>query len=248
MRPHTIALHLVRDMVDRLRLGSLAGRVGTADLRLIRRVRSEHLTYLTLRKAASLVANCREVETAGLPGIFVEAGCALGGSTILMAAAKTSGRRLDVHDVFERIPSPTAEDTPDAHERFRTIAGGQSMGIGGDTYYGYRENLHEVVTANLNRHGIFPDRDHVRLVRGLVEDTLVTDEPVAIAHVDVDWYHPVITSLRRIVPRLVAGGSVIIDDYHDWGGCRKATDEFLGGCREHVTVHDAAGSLKITRR
>ena len=76
----------------------------------------------------------------------------------------------------------------------------------------------------------------------------MTDEPVAIAHVDVDWYHPVMTSLRRIVPRLVAGGSVIIDDYHDWGGCRKATDEFLGGCREHVTVHDAAGSLKITRR
>ena len=248
MHPLGTPLHLVRDIVDRLRLGPLAGRVGTADVRRIRRVRSEHLTYLTLGKAASLVANCREVETAGLPGIFIEAGCALGGSTILMAKAKATSRRLDVHDVFERIPSPTAEDTPDAHERFRRIAGGQSAGIGGDTYYGYRENLQEIVTANLNRHGIFLDRDRVRLVRGLVEDTLVSDEPVAIAHVDVDWYQPVMISLRRIVPRLVAGGSIIIDDYHDWGGCRKATDEFLGECREHLTVHDAAGSLKITRR
>jgi asparagine synthase (glutamine-hydrolysing) len=248
MHPLGTPLHLVRDIVDRLRLGALAGRVLTVDLRRIRRVRSENLTYLTPKKAASLVANCRDVEAAGLPGIFVEAGCALGGSTILMATAKASGRRFDVHDVFERIPSPTDEDTPDAHERFRTIAGGQSAGIGGDTYYGYRENLYEVVTANLNRHGILLDRDCVRLVRGLVEDTLVSDEPVAIAHVDVDWYQPVMISLRRIVPRLVAGGSVIIDDYHDWGGCRKATDEFLGECHEHLTVHDAAGSLKITRR
>lgn len=248
MSPFGDTLDVVRDLTDRLRLGPLAGRVGTADLRLIRRVRGERLTYLTLGKAASLVATCREVEAAGLPGIFVEAGCALGGSTILMATAKHGTRRLDVHDVFARIPAPTAEDTPDAHERFRTIADGRSAGIGGDRYYGYRENLEEVVSANLNRHGIVPDRDRIRLVRGLVEDTLLIEEPVAFAHVDVDWYQPVMTSLRRIVPKLVTGGCIIIDDYHDWGGCRKATDEFLGECREHLLVSDAAGSLKITRR
>lgn len=237
-----------RDAVDRCRLGPFAGTVSTADLRLIRRVRSERLTYLTIRKAASLVATCREAEAARLPGIFVEAGCALGGSAILMAAVKTSSRVLDIYDVFERIPAPTEEDTADAHARYRTIERGRSAGIGGDTYYGYRGNLYDVVTGNLRRHGIRPERDNVRLIRGLLEDTLLIDEPVAVAHVDVDWYQPVMTSLRRLVPRLVTGGSLIIDDYKDWVGCRKATDEFLAHCREDLIVDGSAGSLKITRK
>ncbi len=53
------------------------------------------------------------------------------------------------------------------------------------------------------------------------------EQPVAFAHIDVDWYEPVITSLERIFPKLVIGGSIVLDDYHDWGGCRKAVDEYL---------------------
>ena len=56
---------------------------------------------------------------------------------------------------------------------------------------------------------------------------MTINQPVAFAHVDVDWYEPVMTCLSRVFPSLVIGGSIILDDYHDWGGCRKATDEFL---------------------
>ncbi|MEY4519181.1 MAG: hypothetical protein RLZZ499_1780 [Cyanobacteriota bacterium] len=56
---------------------------------------------------------------------------------------------------------------------------------------------------------------------------MVVEQPVAFAHIDVDCYKPVLTSLKRIFPNLVVGGSITLDDYHDWGGCRKATDEFL---------------------
>ena len=45
-----------------------------------------------------------------MPGIFVEAGCALGGSTIVIAHAKEQERPLRVYDVFDMIPPPTAED------------------------------------------------------------------------------------------------------------------------------------------
>jgi asparagine synthase (glutamine-hydrolysing) len=55
---------------------------------------------------------------------------------------------------------------------------------------------------------------------------MVIEQPVAFAHIDVDWYEPVLTSLKRIFPHLVVGGSIILDDYHDWGGCRKATENF----------------------
>ena len=73
------------------------------------------------------------------------------------------------------------------------------------------------------------------------------DQPVAFAHIDVDWYDPVKTCLERVMPNLVAGGSVILDDYHDWGGCRKATDEYLRGVAGQFALDDAARSLKLTR-
>jgi asparagine synthase (glutamine-hydrolysing) len=38
-----------------------------------------------------------------------------------------------------------------------------------------------------------------------------------------------------------------LDDYHDWGGCRKATDEYLQGIAGQYALDDAAESLKITR-
>ena len=38
-------------------------------------------------------------------------------------------------------------------------------------------------------------------------------QPVALAHVDVDWYEPVMTCLERVFPQLVVGGSIILDRF-----------------------------------
>lgn len=86
------------------------------------------------------------------------------------------------------------------------------------------------------------------LVKGLVQETMKIDQPVAFAHIDVDWYDPVITCLERIFPNLVVGGSIILDDYHDWGGCRKATDEYLRRVAGQYVLDDSAGSMKITKK
>ncbi len=43
------------------------------------------------------------------------------------------------------------------------------------------------------------------------------------------------------------GGSIILDDYHDWGGCKKATDEFLQTVVGQFALDDSAKSMKITR-
>jgi len=64
---------------------------------------------------------------------------------------------------------------------------------------------------------------------------------------DVDWYDPVKTCLDRIWPHLIVGGVIILDDYQDWGGCRKATDEFLLKWKDYVELSDKFGSLKITK-
>jgi hypothetical protein len=37
------------------------------------------------------------------------------------------------------------------------------------------------------------------------------------------------TCLTRIVPRLVAGGRIVLDDYYAWSGCQRAVDEYFAG-------------------
>jgi asparagine synthase (glutamine-hydrolysing) len=214
---------------------------------VIMAIRAKKLTYLSDKKLVSIAKTCQGIEEAQLPGIFVEAGCALGGSSILMASLKNSERPFFVYDVFGMIPPPTEQDTEDVHERYKTIVEGKSKGIDGDKYYGYEENLYEVVKANLKSFGISCEERSVSLIKGLLQDTMKIDQPVAFAHIDVDWYEPVMASLQRIFPRLVSGGSIILDDYHDWGGCRKATDEFLRDVTGQFVLDDSARSMKITK-
>ena len=218
-----------------------------ADRDLIGRIRERNLTYLPAVKLASVARTCRDIESRGVPGVFVEAGCALGGSSILIASTKAKGRKYFVYDVFGMIPPPTQEDTPDVHARYKTIVEGKATGIGSDKYYGYEDDLYETVRGNLRSFGVDLESQSVFLIKGLLQDTMTVTEPVAFAHVDVDWYDPVMTCLQRLFPRLSAGGSIILDDYHDWGGCRKATDEYLRTVVGQFVTDDRAGSLKITK-
>lgn len=217
------------------------------EVELISRISARRLTYLSNKKLASLVNTGRSIEESGVGGIFIEAGCALGGSAILIASLKASTRPFLIYDVFGMIPPPTKEDTTDVHERYRTIVEGKSEGIGEDKYYGYVENLYEVVQSNLKSFGVNCEENSVSLIKGLIQDTMHIDQPVAFAHIDVDWYEPVMTCLNRIFPKLVVGGSIILDDYHDWGGCRKATDEYLSRVNGEFVMDDSAGSMKITK-
>jgi hypothetical protein len=195
----------------------------------IARVREEHLTYLRpphLRDLASIVL---DVEARGLEGLVLEAGAARGGSAIVIAAAKARERPMKVYDVFGMIPAPGERDGADVHERYRTIASGQARGPGGETYYGYRTELYDEVVDAFTRLGVAPADHNVELVQGLFEETIELDEPVALAHLDGDWYESTMTCLTRIAPLLVPGGRLVLDDYYKWSGCRAAVDEYFSG-------------------
>jgi hypothetical protein len=195
----------------------------------IAQARKEHLTYLKAEHLRALAAAVLDAERAQLPGVIVEAGTARGGSAIVMAAAKAPGRPMKVYDVFGMIPPPGEQDGPDVHERYARIAAGEARGVGGDTYYGYRDDLYQEVTDSFARLGVPVAEHNVELVQGLFEDTIELDEPVAFAHLDGDWYESTMTCLTRIAPLLVPGARIVLDDYYMWSGCRRAVDEYFDG-------------------
>jgi O-methyltransferase len=197
--------------------------------RTIAAVREENLTYLRPARLRELARAVIDIERRGLDGVLIEAGTARGGSAIVIAAAKARERPLKVYDVFGMIPAPSSRDGEDVHERYAKIASGAARGVGGDTYYGYRDDLYTEVAASFARHGLPPDEHRVELIKGLFEDTIEGDDPVALAHLDGDWYESTMTCLARIAPRLVAGGRIVLDDYYAWSGCQTAVDEYFGG-------------------
>jgi asparagine synthase (glutamine-hydrolysing) len=204
--------------------GVVRKRLGIGDP-LIRAVRSDGLTYLD----EAALADLADVVQKAPPGLLIEAGCALGGSAIIMASAKGPDRRLDVYDVFGMIPAPSSQDGADVHARYDTIRTGRAKGLHGRRYYGYEEDLLGVVRDNFGRYGFPVERSGVRLIQGRFEDTMTGDEPVAVAHIDADWYDSVMTCLTRLTYRLVPGGTLVIDDYEHWSGCRQAVDEYFRG-------------------
>jgi asparagine synthase (glutamine-hydrolysing) len=48
-----------------------------------------------------------------------------------------------------------------------------------------------------------------------------------LAHIDCDWYEHVKYCLNFIRDAVSKYGVIVVDDYSDWPGCRRAVDEFL---------------------
>ena len=208
---------------------------------LIHAVRQKNLTFLSNRKLARLARLCEVAVLANSKDLFIEAGCALGGSAILLARLKPKGSDLRVYDVFAMIPEPSERDGADVHRRFEEISRGEATGLGGDVYYGYQENLYERVCSTFSECGIKPNSAGVDLIKGMVQDTLHVDGPVFLAHIDVDWYDPVLVCLERIVPRLSDDGFLVLDDYNDWSGCRRAVDDYFRGIKHDYEFDLGAG-------
>jgi asparagine synthase (glutamine-hydrolysing) len=196
---------------------------------MVKRVRREKLTYLSTAALCDLHDLANAVGRQGVDGCIIEAGCALGGSAIVLADAKPTETPLHVYDVFGMIPAPEENDGEDVHRRYKLIASGKAAGISGDRYYGYEPDLRNRVIEHFRMLGVPVEQHHVELHTGLFQDTLRLKTPVALAHLDGDWYRSVLTCLERIWPWLIVGGVLVIDDYDAWSGCRRAVDDYFAG-------------------
>jgi O-methyltransferase len=168
------------------------------------------LSYLNLFFLQELT---RRLELAGTEGDFIECGVYQGGSAgVLADAANRSSVRRHVwlYDSFSGMPMASEFDDESAH----AIVG---------------KNLGSIPTTKkiLQPLGVQPHL--VTIVPGWYEETLASAPrpPVALLHVDCDFYESVRLVLETFYPSVTPGGFVVIDDYGAFPGCRRAVDEFL---------------------
>ena len=213
--------------------------------KLVPIIREKNLSYLNDNRICQILKSIKYLNEKKIKGMFIETGIALGG-TLILIAGYSNNRKVLAFDTFEMIPPPSKEDPPEVHERYNEIKFGKSQGINGDIYYGYRNDLFNFVNENLNLLIAPKILKNIKLVKGLIQNTMRLEDPVSFAHIDVDWYEPVKFSLTQVWPKLVDKGIIILDDYYDWGGCKKAVDEFFKD-KSDYHFDNKGGNLKITK-
>ncbi len=180
-------------------------------LRTLARARRRSLKDLS--RLQQLYELARRVDREGIEGDFVECGVYRGGSAMILADAMRRSsvpRHLWLFDSFTGLPRPSTMDGPRA-----SALEGRLTCSAGD------------VTDAVGAVGIDAKRVHV--VAGWFSDTLppAAIKEIALVHVDSDWYDSVKLCLEQLYPALSPGGVILLDDYHDWPGCRAAYEEFV---------------------
>lgn len=214
---------------------------------IVREVKARKLTYLSSQKILVLVDECRRAVKRNTASLVLECGCALGGSAAIISRLRPHDSLVALFDTFEGMPPPTENDSADVHARYEVISSGNSAGIDGDEYYGYRKDLQAHVRAVIDE--LLPERlaRSTTLVKGLVQNTLPHNQVIAFAHIDVDWYDPVKVCAQTLFPNLEVGGSLVFDDYSDYESCRRAVDEYFDDKQSMIEMDTRAGSCRIRR-
>ena len=201
-------------------------------------LRANALTYCGRPGKLEMVHEAaRSVEEANVPGIFLEAGVAMGGSAIVIAKTKAAARELRLYDVFEMLPPPSENDDAKSHEVYRNFVSGSAAGPVDRNYVTHAGDLLTFTRENMRRAGVDPEAANIRFVKGLYEQTLKVDEAIAFAHIDCDWYDSVKLCIERLSDHMSVGGIMLFDDYHSFEGCRKAVDEWLARDARFRIVH-----------
>ena len=130
-------------------------------------------------------------------GEFWELGVFTGGSARLLAEViREQPRTLRLFDTFNGFPSVSTEDITGEHiDRDALMDMFKNISV---------DEVKQFVAAEF---AVF----HV----GIVPDTLrgLEESKIAFVHLDLDLYEPTKSALEFILPRLLPGGIIVVDDY-----------------------------------
>jgi hypothetical protein len=212
---------------------------------IIRTVQGHTLT--SIERLFGLIESVDYVTRQKIPGSIVECGVWRGGSMMAVALTlkhlKAADRDLYLFDTFEGMTRPTEEDVH--HSGAPAIAAFTALQTGEDSSDECAATL-EDVQQGMAKTGYNASRIHY--VKGKVENTIPHQAPdqIALLRLDTDWYESTKHELEHLFPRLTKGGVLIIDDYGDWLGARKATDEYIASHAPYLFLNRIDYTGRIT--
>lgn len=194
----------------------------------------------TPHRRQALINALQEIDKNKIEGDFVECGVWKGGN-IILARHYSPTRVCWVYDTFNGMPAPVNEvDGAWSLEKFERRAKDSYMSSVPGTWLGIPL---EEVKANIAAFGLY-DENLLRFVEGPVEKTLLDPanlpDKIALLRLDTDWYASTKIELEVLYPKLAKGGILIVDDYGQWQGSRKAVNDYFGAGFNFAWIDKAA--------
>lgn len=180
-----------------------------------------------------LYIELENIRLSNIVGDLVECGVYQGGNILGMMEYChhfNMNKTIWLYDTFEGMTQPTHVDK-DSHN----ISAQEQW-----DYIVCKEDLNQV-KQNLSQ----STYKHIKYVVGDVCQTLRDDNniptQIALLRLDTDWFESTQCELEILFPRLVKGGSLIIDDYGHWQGCQLATDMYFQNTEYKLNHIDYTG-------
>jgi O-methyltransferase len=192
----------------------------------------ERRTMTNLERVDALRQAVEHVHANSIPGDIVECGVWRGGS--MMAVALT----------LLRLSGPTAPGAEDTDYQGRPAADWMVEAAPASSWM-WTENSVDDVRMAMAETG-YP-ADQLEFVAGPVETTIPQRIPehVSLLRLDTDWFESTYHELTHLWPRLARGGILIIDDYGDWAGSKKATDQYFAEAGLRPFLHRIDGGARL---
>jgi hypothetical protein len=161
-------------------------------------------------------------KTLNLPGSLVECGVFKGVSLSRFAMLRKlfgnqDSQKIIAFDTFGTFPETNFKDDLAPREQFITDAGEDSISV---------TQMMDVLAHK-------KCSQNVELVEGDICETAeeyVKSNPdleISILNLDTDVYEPAVAILEHLVPKMVRGGVLILDDYDVFPGETKAVDDYF---------------------
>ena len=191
--------------------------------RLIESIGEHSLTPFIRRW--TLIKSLHYINKKKLIGDIVECGIWRGGNLFLAKKIQDKypnelKRKLYGFDTFEGMPKPSFHDGVKINEVFQNFKNRNLPWT--------KASLDDVKNST---NFFFNEVDDFNFIKGMVEDTLMNKKnlpnKISLLRLDTDLYESTKIELNILYPLLVEKGVLIIDDYGDFPGCRKAVDEYF---------------------
>jgi O-methyltransferase len=189
----------------------------------------------TMMTSQRVVAICNAVDYLtenNIEGDIVACGVWRGGAVMTaidtLKKANSTSRDIYVYDTFEGMTTP-------GHEYDLKTGGNSGVGKTAEELYKnatasdlvFCYSAIDEVKQNIEQFG-YP-RQKVHYIKGMVEDTIPATLPkkIAFLYFSISFYKSVLHTLEHLYPLIASGGVILISDYGDWEGTKKAVDEYI---------------------
>ena len=187
----------------------------------------KRLSMVSVDRLMSVIQSTKYLIENDIKGDFVECGVWRGGCALAIAMVLKDfnvDRKIYLFDTFQGMTMPGKEDKGfDGFQPFRKFKKRQRENHNSWCYASLEDVKFQFEKLNLENYPIF--------IKGDVLKTLSKEEnlpqQIALLRLDTDWYESTKFEMNVLYPRIIKDGVLLIDDYTDWQGCKKAVDEYF---------------------